>query len=304
MTDERDRLERPPGSMHDGLATVDCHAHVFRRGLPLDERRRYAPDYDAPLDRYAATLDANGIGRAVLVQPSFLGTDNSFLVDSIATMPQRLRGIAVVDPGIGDDRLAALLDAGIVGVRLNLIGAEVPDLKTPGWQHLLRRLATHALHVELHCEAGRLEALIEPLLESGIDVVVDHFGRPDPARGVDDPGFRSLLRSAVSDRVWVKLSAPYRVDAADRPSIVPRAAPMLLEAFGARRLLWGSDWPHTQYESTASYADALRSLSAWVPDERHRAIVLTETPARLYRFGPEARSMRDPAVDVATQDGR
>src|SRR3954447_5853788 len=56
---------------------TDCHAHVFKRGLKLADVRRYAPDYDATPQDYLRVLDENGMARGVLVQPSFLGTDNS-----------------------------------------------------------------------------------------------------------------------------------------------------------------------------------------------------------------------------------
>ena len=48
------------------------------------------------------------------------------------------------------------------------------------------------------------------LLAAGCRVVIDHFGRPDPALGIADPGFAYLLRQADSGQVWVKLAAPYR----------------------------------------------------------------------------------------------
>ncbi|WP_331316868.1 amidohydrolase family protein [Methylobacterium mesophilicum] len=63
-----------------------------------------------------------------------------------------------------------------------------------------------------------------------------------------------------------------------------QAAERLRGAFGARRLLWGSDWPHTQFETKASPAEARRDLDAWVPDPAERRIVLAETPAELFRF--------------------
>ena len=59
----------------------------------------------ARLDRYrpqliivASGLDANAVDCGVLVQPSFLGTDNSYLIEGIAAAGGRLRGIAVIDP--------------------------------------------------------------------------------------------------------------------------------------------------------------------------------------------------------------
>ena len=70
-------------AMPEPIGAIDSHAHVFRRGLPLAPVHRHAPDYDALLADYLALLDAHAVSHAVLVQPSFLGTDNSFLLDAV-----------------------------------------------------------------------------------------------------------------------------------------------------------------------------------------------------------------------------
>src|ERR1700752_4066277 len=80
------------------ITGIDAHAHVFVRGLPLAPTRRHAPDYDATLTAYSALLQRHAISHAVLVQPSFLGTDNSFFLDVLKRFPDRFRGVAVVDP--------------------------------------------------------------------------------------------------------------------------------------------------------------------------------------------------------------
>jgi hypothetical protein len=104
------------------LGAIDSHAHVFHRDLPMPDKRRAPAGYDAPPEDYLRVLAANGMTHGVLVQPSFLGADNSYLVASLRRYPDRLRGIAVVDPSIGSEQLQALQDAGVVGIRLNLIG--------------------------------------------------------------------------------------------------------------------------------------------------------------------------------------
>ena len=71
------------------IIAIDAHAHVFVRGLPLAQQRRHAPDYDATVDAYAGHLLSNGVSHAVLVQPSFLGTDNSFFLEVAKRYPRR-----------------------------------------------------------------------------------------------------------------------------------------------------------------------------------------------------------------------
>src|SRR5688500_20326153 len=108
------------------IRAVDSHAHVFARGLPLAPQRRHAPDYDALLADYLALLDAHAVSHAVLVQPSFLGTDNRFLLDALRACPQRLRGVVIVEPVIGEDELAAMDRQGVCGIRLNLVAPPLP----------------------------------------------------------------------------------------------------------------------------------------------------------------------------------
>ena len=79
------------------MTGIDTHAHVFARGLTLAEGRRYAPDYDAPVEDYLRRLDENGLSHGVLVQPSFLGTDNGFMLDALRRHPDRLRGIEAAE---------------------------------------------------------------------------------------------------------------------------------------------------------------------------------------------------------------
>lgn len=196
-------------SPHTGLA-VDTHAHVFVQGLALAATRRHSPEHDATTAQYLALLDAHGCSHGVLVQPSFLGSDNSFLVQALRAAPRRLRGVAVVEPGVSDAALAELAEAGVAGMRLNLIGLPTPDLAAPEWSSLLARINALDWHVEIHLPAGRLHEALPALLQAGCKLVVDHFGRPDPVLGLADPGFGYLLSQAGSGQVWVKLSAAYR----------------------------------------------------------------------------------------------
>ena len=267
------------------LNAIDCHAHVFLRSLPMPDRRRAPSGYDAPLSAYLAQLDAHGQSHGVLVQPSFLGTDNSFLLDSLAQQRQRLRGIAVVGTDIDSDELARLAHGGVVGLRLNLIGLPSPDFHSRAWQRLLQALQRLDWQVEVHQEAARLQPVLDPLVGAGVRVVVDHFGRPDARQGVDDPGFRYLLGLGESRRVWVKLSGAYRNGAHGAgESTGLQAVPLLKSAFGLDRLVWGSDWPHTLFESSQRYGLQTALLEQWLPEPAERRQVLWHTPSELFHF--------------------
>uniref|UniRef100_UPI0015753E29 amidohydrolase family protein n=1 Tax=Sphingomonas bacterium TaxID=1895847 RepID=UPI0015753E29 len=242
--------------------------------------RRYTITYDALPSAYLAMLAGNGMARGVLVQPSFLGYDNSFLLDTIGRHRAMLKGIAVVPETSTGAELSRLARKGIVGVRLNLIGQPDPDLASERWRDHLRRVASLGWQVEVQCEAARLPRLLPQLMRSGSPVVLDHFARPDAKLGVDDPGFRYLLKTAPSSRLYVKLSGAYRIGDA----VADAAAPLLLDALGPDRLVWGSDWPHTQFEKVASPHQARAALDRWVPDVSARKRILNDTPLRLFSF--------------------
>jgi len=272
------------------MDSIDCHAHVFTQGLSFVSDRRYTPGRDASEAQYLDNLSRSGISRGVLVQPSFLGTDNSFMVESLRRHPENLRGIAVVDPGVSADTLDQLAADGVVGIRLNLIDRPLPDWNDPAWRALLAAVASRDWQIEIHCHAINLKRIVPAIIDAGVKVVVDHFGRPDPELGVDDAGFRYLLSLAGSGRVWVKLSGAYR-NGPDGDQVAMAATPLLRESFGLQRLVWGSDWPHTLFEETMTYDDTVRQLHRWLPDEHERRIVLSETPAKLFGWndqGPDA----------------
>jgi predicted TIM-barrel fold metal-dependent hydrolase len=264
------------------LPVIDTHAHVFHRELKLAPGRRYAPDYDAPLSLYLEQLDHNGMTNGVLVQPSFLGTDNSYLVDCLKQTNGRLRGIAVVDPTVSADELRKLDRAGIVGIRLNLVGQPLPDLAATEWKGLLGSVKAMGWQVEIQRNASDLAVLAPQLLDLGVTVVLDHYALPDPKLGVADPGFQSVLKLGATKNVWVKISAPYRNGAAGE-SFAKEAYPLLRSAYGLDRLLWGSDWPHTQFEATQSYAKNRQFLDTLIVDKSERAQVLA-SPRPLFRF--------------------
>ncbi|WP_205185180.1 amidohydrolase [Burkholderia sp. LMG 13014] len=267
------------------VAAVDAHAHVFARGLPLAPVIRHAPDYDASLDAYVAHLAAHGITHAVLVQPSFLGTDNTYFVDVLRRYPQRFRGVAMVDPAISDSDLDALDRAGVVGMRLNLVGLPIPDFGAPDWRALFARINALGWHVEIHRGIEDLHAITAPLLAQSCTLVIDHFGRPSPALGERAPSFRRLLLLADTGRVWVKLSAAYRNSVAGDGAIDAfGAARALRTAFTAERLVWGSDWPHTQHRERRIRGIEVDALARWLPDPGERMRVLRDAPRTLFRF--------------------
>jgi predicted TIM-barrel fold metal-dependent hydrolase len=258
---------------------IDAHAHVFTRQCRRVPDRRYDPRYEAPLARYLAVLDEQGIAGGVLVQPSFLGTDNSYLLECLSAAPSRLRGIVVVDPAIGEHALDAMAARGVVGIRLNLVAAPADWQPSADDIALAAKVAARGWQIEVQARGPILASALEWLLPTAPRIVVDHFGLPSDSAKDKDPGFTALLQAATTEQVWVKLSAPYRFDGVDARA----AGGALMEAFGAGRLLWGSDWPWTQHEATVNYSMARRWPLEGIEPRDYKS-VLGETACSLFGF--------------------
>ena len=260
---------------------VDAHAHIFRRDLPLSPGYRHAPQYDATLQNYLKLLDAHGITFGVLTAPSFLGTDNRHLLEGLATAGGRLRGTVIVDPETPRNTLEAFAKQGVVGIRLNLFRkASVPDLNSTEYRTLFENCAALDWQVEIYDEGPRLAKWLPQIMKTGVKVVVDHFGSPEPASGVNCHGFRYILENFATGRLWVKLSACYRVG----ENLAADCAKMLLQEGTAERLVWGSDWPWTQNETGQTYSGCLGRLEKWVPEPADREVILGDTARQLFHF--------------------
>lgn len=262
---------------------VDSHAHVFQPGLSLVADRRYNPCYSASVESYLAHLDHSGLSHGVLIQPSFLGTDNSFMVESLRAHPQRLRGVAVVAPDFTDSALDELDIAGVVGIRLNLVGKSMADYTGTEWRQLFDRVAARRWHVEIQRHIGDLSEVMDVVLPSGAEVVVDHFGLPADMLKKPGNGHRAFLERLACEQVWVKLSAMYRSDLT-----LERAGEWLDEMLQAglaeERLLWGSDWPHTRHEAQQNYRGQWQLLERLIVDPSLRRKVLVDNPRELFRL--------------------
>jgi predicted TIM-barrel fold metal-dependent hydrolase len=263
---------------------IDTHAHIFRTDLPMAAERRYAPDYNAVPEDFLTHLTDHNISHGVLVQPSFLGTDNRFMVQALRQYPQQLKGIAVVDPTIGDLELDELDAAGVVGIRLNLIKKTLEDYTSPLWQTFLSKLAKRKWVVEIQREIDDLTRFLPAILESGVEVIVDHFGRTLDGIQVSNPAhqdFLDLLSSGAP--IWTKVSAAYRCNA--NLEQAQEMLAILRSAYGhSDYFLWGSDWPNTQFEAQTNYKEQYDFMEALLPsmDERNKVLVIN--PSKLFKF--------------------
>lgn len=239
----------------DDTGLIDSHAHVWDLTCQVVRGARYHPHYEATVETYLGVLDAHGIERAVLVQPSFLGSDNVYLLGALRAYPDRLRGIVVIDPGISDAEMDDLTALGVIGHRYNLLSMDTGLIARDDHRSLSARATMRKWWTEVQAPGPVWPALVETFAEDGTFVMVDHFGLPS---GRDCPGI-AALRTLGNGCVSLKLSAPYRQMTAD----YVQAVSGWLASQDAPDLLWGSDWPWTQHEGKHSYRDCLDWLDRW-----------------------------------------
>ena len=282
MSHEMSKVSASLSSAHEPTPSVDSHFHVFKAGHSLPGAR-YTPPYDASFDNWQTRSAAVGVTHGVLVQTSFMGTDNRLLLAQLALHPETLRGIAVVTPDADLKALSAMHAQGVRGIRLNLAGrshdmavwASASDL----WDALLQL----GWHVELHTDTGCLADVID-VLPLAMPLVLDHFAKPVAASSHDATvvALRER-RSRGGQNVHIKLSAPYRLVTSRQDEQAGELARLWLAELGPEALLWGSDWPCTNHESKADYPALHSALGEWLAgDDRLVALVRSTNPLQLY----------------------
>ncbi len=266
----------------------DVHAHVCgpQSRYPLIAQRLYTPPEATPA-AFRHMLDALGVARGVLVQPSIYGTDNRAMLDGVASDPKRLRGVAVVPFDVATAELERLHAAGVRGVRSNIVDLKdnKGELPLEPLRALAERIRPFGWHVEFLMHVNAFPQLDRQLADFPVELVFGHLGYVPTVEGLDTPGFAALLRLLRDGKAWVKLSAPYRLTPGALP--YPDTAPFAQALVDAapQRLLWGSDWPHVSIKSAMPNDGELFDLfSRWVPDAALRRRILVDHPARVYDF--------------------
>lgn len=250
---------------------VDCHAHVWDPDMPFVAGAWHRPDYVYSVEDWLRDMDAHGIAYGVIAAASLFGTYNDYVIDALRRY-KRLRGTAIVDPAIDRYTLEAMRAEGIVGIRLQWFFVDpLPDIDGDDFRLLCRRLRDLDMHIHLNIEGERLISVATRLAETGVRLVIDHFGWHDPGPRLAADSYQGMLRLMERALVWVKISAGFR----HRPDwdLAKEYTRDLLARFGPERLMWGSDAPFVGDEDRCSYAMAVQMFDHIVPDEATRAAI-------------------------------
>jgi predicted TIM-barrel fold metal-dependent hydrolase len=255
------------------LGYVDAHVHVWE---PADSRFPYDPNYDeSPISpasfspEYLLVLArAAFVKRIVLVQMSFYGTDNAYMMEAMRRHPSVFSGIAVVDHQAASlsTEMTRLASLGVRGFRITQ--GHRPDgwLETASMLEMWRLAAEKKLAICPLVGPDAIPALNRMCsMFPGTTVVIDHMARIGMDGIIQDRDVSALCHLSRHPRVYVKVSAFYALGKKRAPH--NDLAPLVYHlycAFGSRRLMWGSDSPF-QIQPPHTYAESLEFVRNRLP---------------------------------------
>ena len=276
------------------MGIIDAHVHVWTDDIeayPLAEGHS-VEDMKPPTftpEELLSHAQPCGVGRIVLIQMSFYGFDNRYMLDTIAARPETFRGVAVVDHTRSDlgERMERLRGGGVRGFRVyQLAGSDSARLDEAEYEALCG----------LGGELGMAVCpLIDPALLGGVGraaerfpkttFVIDHLARIGAGKPIEEADVEALCSLAEYPNCVVKVSAFYALGEGEAPysDLVPLIK-RVWGAFGAERLMWATDCPYqvqaeTYEDSLALVRDGLEFLT-----EEGKREVLEGTSGRVF-FG-------------------
>lgn len=278
----------------------DCHVHVVSPDTslyPMVVPRVYTPP-PADLEKLKAHLQRLTLSRVVIIQPSFYGTDNRFILESTQRLGASGRAVVVIDKKTSDVELQKMIAMGARGVRMNIEtskGGESMDAIRLELRELAQRIKDFKLHIQIYATAKTIAALANEITASPVPVVLDHFAGVQANNFHQNPDLGIIVDLLKSNNVYIKLSGIYRISQ-QKPDYeeVKDLANLFIQT-NANRLVWGSDWPHTNtikgtpFDTVTPYREVddpriIHLLPTWTSDSSVIQKILVQNPEHLYRF--------------------
>jgi predicted TIM-barrel fold metal-dependent hydrolase len=289
----KDDASGAPDSGDNGAGYIDAHVHVWTpdtKSYPLAEGYAVAdmqPPSFTPQELFDHCRPC-GVSRIVLIQMSFYGFDNSYMLDAIREHPGVFSGVAVIDEEARrpQDEMLRLKSLGVRGFRIRPGGRPVATwLDGPGMDAMWRAGADEGLSMCHLIDADSLPA-IDRMCRKHPDtpVVIDHFARIGVDGTIRDSDVQALCDLARHKHVAVKVSAFYALGKKASPYL--DLAPMarrLLDAYGPQRLMWATDCPY-QVDPGHNYQDSVDLIRERIDflDDNDRAWLLRKTAERVF----------------------
>lgn len=272
----------------------DTHFHVFGppEVFPFLSTHEYTPPA-APLEHYMKMLAVIGIERAVVVQPSVHGLDNSATLDAIKNSGGKFRGVGRIDDKTPNSELQKLHEQGIRGVRFNLLDRPCGNIKLDVLDRCVEHIVEFGWSLDLHIDMKNLLEQEKRIRGMPVPVVIDHIARVKPAEGPSQSGFQLLLDLMKLSHVWVKVSGADKIcestvhNYLGLPFVEVTPYAQAVIAVAPDRVIWGTDWPHSNNFApghTPNDGDLVDLLAEFARDNAIRKKILVDNPARLYGF--------------------
>lgn len=245
---------------------IDAHVHVW---TPDTERYPLAPGFRrdemkppsfTPEQLFEHARPC-GVARIVLIQMSFYGFNNAYMLDSMRRYPGVFSGVAVIDDSATapQDEMRRLAKLGVRGFRIYPRNKPADRwLDGPGMQAMWKCGGEAGLAM---CNLVNLDALpaIARMGEKYPDtpIVIDHFARIGVSGEIRKPELDQLCALAKNPRAYVKISAFYALGKKQAPytDLIPMIR-RLLDAYSPERLMWATDCPY-QVQEGHNYADSI-----------------------------------------------
>jgi predicted TIM-barrel fold metal-dependent hydrolase len=274
---------------------VDTHVHIIGSELdyPMVPERRYTPGL-ASIESLQVHLLRQGLERAVIIQPSIYGFDNRCTLDALQALQNKARGVLVLPESITATELQAFDAQGARGIRLNIesTGNFSADDLAEQLQFWGVRLADIGWHIQVYAPMTWIAQCADVIAKLPVPVVLDHFALwmdADCASAQE----RTLLDLLATGNIYIKLSASYR-----QLIKCPAELAKLVHRFlflRSDRMLWGSDWPHTNREAgkAPTQVSRFKDIGAdrllderrkWLDGSDWQQQILVDNPNQLYRF--------------------
>ncbi len=262
------------------MPLIDAHVHVWTpdttsyplaRGFTKDRMR---PPSFTPEELFAHCRP-EGVERIALIQMSFYGFDNSYMLDSMRRFPGAFSGVAVLDWAAPrpDEEMAKLAKQGVRGFRIRSGETPAADwCETPGLDRMFRYAADNRLAICPLLGPPSLPSLSRMCARHlKTPVLIDHLARIGADGEKREAHVHALCGLAHFPEVRVKVSAFYALGKKRPPH--DDLEPLIRRvhtAFGARRLMWASDCPFAvQNERYRDSLSLVRDGCSWLkPDER------------------------------------
>ncbi len=268
---------------------IDSHVHVWKKDpkYPWAKDTTDPPEKDATPEMLLALMKANGVEHTVIIQVRYYWWDNSYVADVLKQYPRIFHGVARVNPQdpAAPDHLSRLVEEQhFHGVRLSPAADARGDwirspLMMPLWMRAnqLRVPMTILAPVTRMPDVGALADKFPDLT-----IVIDHMADCP----LDQPDeLTKLIALRRHPRLFVKISHTWSLSR--QPYPYPDAQEQvkrLYDAFGPKRLMWGTDWP--MVEPYCGYARALAVVRDEMKflNEDDKSWILSKTIERVWAF--------------------